>query len=464
MKRTLAILIILIFAHTLEAMDQQAPRRSDQPKIRKTLGNDWVDACSNKHTFAQTANINTSIQTKYASTFFEHWIKYQHIYEKKSLYQHSAYRQFGTKALNDIIKKIDPSYREFVSNLLGNDFLSGKDKYPDTNTLNQLLFYLSNKCKEFVKLLTTLSFINQEIEAKNAFEYKKDDLNKSVSRYAKLAKLLFFCSEKTPCEQFNFNLANSCFEYLFYWHKGNFNPLFEQKENYQILRFMYSIIYRQLIEIGWIHWSKQSLKRLKTASEAGTTITYVAGGCDIYQLVKNGIYNIVVIDPFLPFQEKYYIDDFLWFVEGTIGDTLIFDNVDKYKQIIARRNFFTNHHSPITITSPNGKKLTIPKTTTVWILYDYKGNKIGFITFIRRLCTQNDFKNKIVLMSLNEALLAFSPKIMNGWSMKARLLSDDFHMYIKQLHNPISKHELENYAYANEKSSFEYINLCTLGV
>jgi len=394
-----------------------------------------------------------------ASSFFEKWIIEQYVYDEKllTLCKSCCREEFGAR-----IAIVDPLHRPFVRMLLGGKYLDGEVLFPNTQNLDELFTLLCRRDSGFVELLKQLSFNSTKLAGKDTYEYEKDKIKEIISRYVNLAGILFFSRNFVERNQFNFNLANHFFEYIFSWDGKSLNPIFKEEKNYSILRFMYSVIHRFLVDDGWIHWSHETFKRLKEKAKEGSSITYIAGGCDIYQLVTNGIYNVTIIDPFIPSQkELYYVNNALWFVDGAIGDELVFDNIENQKVIIMRRNIHASFNKDSSIKTSKDGAIRIPKTTTIWGLYNYKGEKIGDITFQRRLCTQEDFNNTVVLMSLNEALLAFSPKSVDGWEMQTSKLPSDFCLHVKQLHGPIGTLELKNYL--KVQRYFSFIDLCTLG-
>lgn len=407
-------------------------------------------------------------QEKMASTFFEKWVNDQVVFQDINFRNSKKFPD--TMVLYGMIRSQDPIHVPFVEALLGKDFVHKKNDSPNINNIAMFFEYLLKGREEFVTFLNTLSFNTSEIEARDQMEYDRNKFIETVKRYTQLAGILFPYvlfprNGIDPREQFNFNLANRLFEYLFAWDGNTHNPIFNQQENYPILRFLYSNIQRYLVDEGWLHWSNETIRNLKDATQDGEVVTYIAGGCDIWQLIKNGIYKIDVIDPFFPSQEElYYVEGALWFVEGPIGDTLVFDNVDNGKKIIMQRDSCVNHNSDFTITTSKDGTISIPTTTTVWGVYNSKKEKIGAITFQRRLCTQADFNNQIIFMSLNEALLAFSPKKIDGWNMQVNKLRPNFKLYVKQLHKPIGKQELKNYSHTFAPDvSFSFIDLCILG-
>ena len=392
---------------------------------------------------------------RHSSSFLKYWISNQYVYNDVPSLKPAS---FCTEELNRRIYLVDDLHQPFVSKLWGKRFFLDQETFPSTATLDQLFASLCNHKYEFVRLLNQLSFNAPELE-------EKYDAKEETSQYVNLAGIFCPCSNLLERDQFNFNLANYFFEYLFFWDGRSQNPIFRDEKNYPILRFMYSVIYEFLIDRGWIHWSHEIIKKLKAKAQKGLPITYIAGGCDIYQLVKNGIYNITIIDPFLPSQEKlYYVKNALWFVEGNVDDELVFDDIERSKVITMRRDFCAFYNEVFSIKTSKDRTIRIPRTTTVWGLYNHRNKRIGAITFERRLCTQADFNNPVVLMSLNEAVLAFSSPSFYGWGMQTCQLPSNFRLHIKQLHNTIKRRELQNYCDIDDSNhQFKFIHLCTPG-
>src|SRR5207248_2696049 len=120
---------------------------------------------------------------------------------------------------------------------------------------------------------------------------------------------------------------------------------------------------------------------------------YIAGGCDICKLIDEEIYNITIIDPFLPSQEKFYTPEWEWFVKNSnshngLSDTIIFED----QRITLKRSVYEENGS-FEAKLSTGNVCSIPNSLTVWEVLDMeKNNKpLGTIRIERRFCNEQDF-------------------------------------------------------------------------
>ncbi len=214
---------------------------------------------------------------------------------------------------------------------------------------------------------------------------------------------------------------------------------------YHNLELLYTTIWSTLCEHGWCNWSQECLEQLKADYDAGKEIVYLAGGTDIYQLLKHGIYSFTVVDPFLPDQERYYNDDYEWLLHGEDGDTLEcnFPN----KRIALKRKQSSTCTQTFCTTLKDGQLCMRSKLTSVWMVVDENNNELGTVTFKRRLCEQQDFKNtqnSSILMSFNELFYLAAPSCLGGWCIDYKLFDTKQAIYIKQLSFPFTQEMIKN--------------------
>jgi hypothetical protein len=208
--------------------------------------------------------------------------------------------------------------------------------------------------------------------------------------------------------------------------------------------------------VGWQHWHVDTLQALKKEADAGKEILYIAGGTDIYQLFKSGIYNIRIIDPMLPTQPKYYSDGWEWFING---DEATFSCGKK--KLRMKRAGYKKIGGSFSLTLSNDKKVKIDKSITTWHLLDGK-KKLGEIVFERRLTDQKDFKVKkkqAILLSSNELYFIAAPKESDGWGIDPRKFDEKIKIYIKQLQKPVNKAIVCNMRYEIKQEEFAFISL-----
>jgi len=113
----------------------------------------------------------------------------------------------------------------------------------------------------------------------------------------------------------SFNLAVEFFKYLFVSDQDGKERIYEiiaDKEQHAFLKVLLSFTWKILSSIGWKAWNEETLRLLKEGYDAGKRITYFAGGTDIYNLLRIGIYNFRMVDPLLSAQHRFYSD--IWYV------------------------------------------------------------------------------------------------------------------------------------------------------
>ena len=302
-------------------------------------------------------------------------------------------------------------------------------------------------------------------------ERDEEGMDSAMDRYIALMRL--FCSDRLLLNerQYLFTLANNFFDYCFSQKTfPQFKKLLNHRRYHPIARLLYSTMWKHLAGDGWKEWHQSCLNNLQDAASAGKKITYIAGGCDIYQLIKNGIYTIHIIDPMLPTQPAYYTDHWSWFVEQGVvgnekqkGDRLIFtfdgeDDVYMERVEYKQRGFFT-------FTDDEKTKHKIPKSVTKWSVICNK-SQVGIITFERRFCVQKDFdanQNEQLLISFNELYYITCTSEPDHWNIFPKKLKKNFSILVKQLRDPLGKQVVQNMEKA-DSSSLEFIRLGTCAV
>jgi hypothetical protein len=224
---------------------------------------------------------------------------------------------------------------------------------------------------------------------------------------------------------------------------------------------------------GWKDWNKSTLMALKDLTKNGGTVVYIAGGTDIYQLLKYGIYNIKVIDPVLPSQFDYYSDIWDWLLinktenngdensrngDNGLGDVVKYDFGDR-RLVTRRTSFIKTGFFQAELFS--GKIVDIIQSETQWTVYDDLDNVLGEVVFERRFCNQDDFvekDNRYLLISFNELYYIASNNLNDRWGIDISKIGDNFKMFVKQLCSPIDKNVLFNMQKA-DNSDFLFIKL-----
>lgn len=285
-----------------------------------------------------------------------------------------------------------------------------------------------------------------------------------------LFQLLFAHPSEEVAGQLLFAVANRFFEYCF--QEATF-PAFEKmlldKSAHPVSRMLYSVAWHNLAGNGWKHWHEDSLKALKEKADQGNQITYIAGGSDIYQLIKAGIYNIKNIDPQLPSQPKYYTNDWQFILKGDgqdhgVGDTIVFKFDDRV--ITMERVGMQYTGTAFKARIATGDVIELPHSITIWAIKDADGNKLGQYTLERRFCQQSDFATapkKTILMSFNELYFIVLPQMFGGWGIETSKFAPDLSIVVKQLRKPVSKQMVSNMHIATllNNTDFKFIALGT---
>lgn len=253
-------------------------------------------------------------------------------------------------------------------------------------------------------------------------------------------------------------LANNLVEWAFSPSSAAmFMDMHTNATQYPILQLLYTAMWSILSEKGWFDWHSNCMQSLKLEHDAGKTIVYVGGGCDVYQLITHGIYNITIIDPMLPTQERYYVKDYHFLLQGVGPNNGINDTIT-HENLTLKRSDFQIMPGYITVALPSGQQRCIPTAKTTWSVFDEKQKRLGSIVFERRLATQKDFELKnALLVSWNELYY-----IINGsWGIKLDQLSTDTKLFVKQLRKPITKEFINNMHQADllNRSTFQFIGL-----
>ncbi|KKQ11642.1 MAG: hypothetical protein WCS92_02970 [Candidatus Babeliales bacterium] len=338
------------------------------------------------------------------------------------------------------------------------------------STIYQLI---ENNMPRFVSYLKDHKF---DFSAENNGKDQDLDVNFVINKYRSLDRLFFSNPSKFVEKERLFSFSNRCFEYCFNsltW--PDFKKYLDNNSDHQLVKFLYSTMWYHLVGEGWKDWNNQTLVQIAEKSKQGARVVYIAGGLDIYQLLKYGIYNIDIIDPLLPSLEKYYSSkNWEWLIKGNnknngLEDKITFD-FDGRKISLVRKKYSKNGVFVAHLSAKEKRK--IEKSVTDWMVFDENNKYLGSVTFYRRFCDHADFithsidkksadqkkEERLILMSFNELYYAFLPKEASGWDINIKHLPEDVKIYVKQLRNPIDVDVLKNIAQA-EESKFKFIRL-----
>ncbi len=333
--------------------------------------------------------------------------------------------------------------------------------------LNAMYSLMQNDMPGFIEFLKQLNFATPAVVCDEADVSSHDVIEKDNA----LMELFFAQPSDEQKEQFLFAVANRFFEYCFSEKTfPEFQKMLLRKELYPIAHLLYAVMWFRLAGSGWKNWSAESLKMLKEKSDQGHQIVYIAGGSDIFQMLKAGIYNIKNIDPQLPSQPKYYADDWAWLIRGDgqnngLGDNLVLVNNEGIK-IIMQRVEYKEDGTTFNVRIANGQVITLPHSKTTWNIFNESGKQLGSYIVDRRFVTQDDFKpaaDQALLISFNELFYVSLPDFMDGWGIEPAKFSDNFNIVVKQLRRPVSKRMVCNMRIADmlNTTDFKFISLGT---
>ena len=312
----------------------------------------------------------------------------------------------------------------------------------DSNIIDFIHQLKKNRC-------TSVALNKEELEL---------PIDKVVNKYNGFMRLLCAPKKRTEQDKFLHTIAQKFFSYCFnpktFYH---FHELLETPKYYPLARMLYALMWIHLGSKGWSTWHTKLIEQLPHDKE----VVYIAGGTDIYQLLKNGIYNIRIIDPFLPTQNTYYSDGWRFLVGGrkrdALGDTIAFE----HNNLLLKRTAY-KQKGTFRAKLSSGATRTLPESNTKWLIYK-KGAKlpVGSLTLERRFTAQEDFvydPNKILLISFNE-LRFITTNGEDSWGIKTSKFHPSMSLYVKQLATPLTKAWLRSLQKAEKIASLDFIEL-----
>jgi len=390
-------------------------------------------------------------KTKDASDVFSEWVSWQRTYKHQDLtcmqeHINDNFWRYMYRAYSHHRNVQEPLQKLFGQSIKNKNSLK-KDK--NVQILKNIYAWLNNDILAFITFLQNHSFASEELNEKE----EEESLTKAINKYTRLFHILFKQKPSSVQDELLFTVANNLFEFCFSKeHFPEFEKLLKAEQQYPIARLIYSNIWTNLVETGWKEWHHDCLENLKTQHDAGKKIVYIAGGNDIYQLIKNGIYNIEVIDPILPSQPDYYSKGWEWLIrKNGIGDQITLDFKDR--NLLMKRTRYTEGKY-FTAELSTGKSAKLKESKTTWTLFNLESNKkLGTIVFNRRFAKQEDFAydpKKAHLISFNEMYLSTAIAKYGGWGIKPGHMSQKTPFFIKQLRKPVYKSTLLNLRKADQ--------------
>ena len=418
-------------------------------------------------------------ETKGADVVFKKWTEWQHIFKAdhniedmaKLAIDNSFVLQFKQKYETNLsLLRHAAPFLSVVTDGQINEY-GHEIVVPASPTFSKNLGTMYNLIQTdmsgFVDFLRKSNFITPTVLRSESDVSSHDVIEKDNA----LMELFFAQPNDEQKEEFLFAIANRFFEYCFSEKTfPEFQRLLLTKELYPIARLLYAVTWFRLAGSGWKNWCAESLKTLKERSDQGHQIVYLAGGSDIFQMLKAGVYNIKNIDPQLPSQPKYYADGWAWLIRGDgvnngLGDKLVLVN-NEGKKIVMHRVGYQEDGTTFNARIASGQVITLPHSITTWSILNEEGKQLGSYVLDRRFVTQNDFEtaaNRTFLMSFNELFYISLPDFMDGWGIEPAKFSDDLNIVIKQLRYPVSKKMVCNMRVADllNTTDFKFISLGT---
>jgi hypothetical protein len=346
--------------------------------------------------------------------------------------------QFYNIPTNDVLEKI------FIQPLILENELR--------NRCATLLEMMESDFSAFVKHLIDVGFSEAVVD----FEEHMLSKNIAAENYVLLMQTLLFQQDFFKMAKFFLSAGNRFFEYCFYENTfADYKNLLLHKNLHSIGKFLHAVIWKYLVSIGWKWWHKDCLDSIKKQCDDGAQLIYIAGGCDIYSLIKHGIYNIKIVDPFLPSQAHFYVNGWKWLIVGDgkrygIGDEIEFIFDDK-RIIMERINYKVMGRSFPKLST--GHIVECLESETVWKVYNEHKIELGQVIFDKRFCSQSDFvfgPDKVVVMSTTEMISSIDVEENNGWGIDVQKLDSHFEMHVKQLRKPINTNVLKHVRFACE--------------
>jgi len=285
----------------------------------------------------------------------------------------------------------------------------------------------------------------------------------TMEKYKAFARLLFAREDLFEENEYLIAFANRLFEYCYTdATTGHFQKLLTTYELYPLVRFMNTIIWYHLVGDGWKHWHANTIKTLKEKATQGNEIVYIAGGTDFYHLLRNGMYNITIIDPFLPTQAHFYSEgwNFLIAEDGIDNEIRFGPSCNSIKMKCVDYKDGESFYSKLS----NNQIVSQKKSIITWNIFDPGNKQIGHVIIHRRPITQDDFAsitNKTFVISYDELTYIALPDILNGWGINPTLLPENIEFNVKQLRQPVKRDMLCNIRIASllNLSDVRFINL-----
>lgn len=391
---------------------------------------------------------------KHEVEIFDKWHAWQQVYQDRAITAMEKdldnkflglFKQAYEKNIINL-KSLIPTLTTITNGKIQEDGFQLQNPLDDQMRSNLIFMYnqIESNMPGYVDCLVNSGMIS------SIMGQETDHHDTTIEKYKAFARLPFVQPDSFKENEYMLALSNRfaeyCFEDATFPHYQN---MLTTHEHYPIARFLNSVIWYYLVGDGWKHWHADALNNLKTKAAQGHEIVYPAGGTDFYQLLREGIKNITIIDAFLPTQERFYSSGWRFLLTGEnetpgIDDEIRFGpecNSIKMKRAAYKEGDF--FHTKLS----NGKILSVKKSITTWHLFDRNNEQVGHVIINRRPVEQDDFAahpNRSLVMSYDEMTFIAVPDILNGWGIDPTIMPDNLSLYVKQMRKPMTKSMLCN--------------------
>lgn len=399
-----------------------------------------------------------SAEERGADDVFKKWLTWQRRFEDVDLSRQVVPdRSFALRAVAGLPDELTPQLG-FLGVPTDTRQMQSADAEKVARTMGQIYRELESDMGAFVERLRESGFATVEINRREEIG-ERDNVTEI---YRNFFESLYDLDGSREEERALLALANRMYEFAFGAATfAKFRPCLEKPELRPIARLFYANMWYNLSGTGWRFWHEQALKNLREEIGADGEVVYIAGGTDIYHLLRSGIYRIRNIDPIFPSQVKYYSEGWEFLIKGAgprngVGDRISFG------EFYMERSAYSESGSFRTPPLSNNAEITIPQSVTTWKIFEADGTEIGYYILERRFATQADFRpkaNQTLLISFNELAYIADPG-PRGWGIDVDQFPDNLRIHVKQLRRPVSKAMMQNMR-AAEQSTFSYIRLGT---
>jgi hypothetical protein len=407
--------------------------------------------------------------TKHETEIFGKWLAWQQIYHDQTIsnlkndLSDNFVKIFKNHYEKNIIalKPLVPLLGVITNDSVGPDHFLIKPPLDEKikNNLSTVYENIEHNVPAFIDYLIASGMCSPTINK----DEQTTAVDLTLEKYKAFARLLFAREDLFEENEYLIAFANRLFEYCYAdATTSHYQKLLTTYELYPVVRFLNAISWYHLVGDGWKHWHANPLKALKDKAAQGNEIVYVAGGTDFYHLLRNGIYNITIIDPFYPTQVRFYSEGWNYLIaEDGINNEIRFGpscNSIKMKCVDYKEgeSFYCK--------LSNGQIISIKKSIITWNVFNQSNQQIGHVIINRRPINQDDFAsiaNKAFAISYDELTYIALPEILNGWGINPTLLPENLEFHVKQLRQPVKRDALCNMRVASllNLSDVRFINL-----